>query len=382
MTNPASTDRFTLAAVGQSLIINDVREDAPEGFSALADRVAAADVAFTNYETSLAGDGTDGPANPHPSDPVTLDALQWMGFDLLSLANNHAFEGGTSGIIATREYAESLGFVPAGTGADLAAASAPSFTTVGGRRLSFLAFDTANLQTRHAVAGPDGPPGVNPIRGTRVDGGIELDDGDVDRALRSIADAAANADHVVVSLHEHLWPKEWKDVAFEPHWHESWRLPMAWKRDLTHAMVDAGASVFLGHGFPRASAVEMYRGSPIFYSLGNFIFHIDPQIEAAHPGVWQMPDVWHGYLAEIDLSDEGVDGVRLVPVVIVDADGTEGGPIGRRSHPVIAGPERADAILSGVVEDSAELGSRFVLTQGQAVYAPPADIHTRANISS
>jgi poly-gamma-glutamate capsule biosynthesis protein CapA/YwtB (metallophosphatase superfamily) len=372
MTHDVPTDRdagrFTLAAVGQSLIIHDVRKLAPPGFGTLVDRLAAADLAFTNYETSLAGDGSDGPANPHPSDPVTLDALRWMGFDLLSLANNHAFEGGTSGVIATREYAESLGFVPAGTGADLATAAAPGFATVGGRLVAFLAFDTANLQTRHAVAGPEGPPGVNPIRGRRVGDGIELDDGDVERALASIAAAAAVADHVVVSLHEHLWPKEWKDVAFEPQWHESWRLPMEWKRDLTHEMVDAGASVFLGHGFPRASAVEMYRGAPIFYSLGNFIFQTDPAIEAANVGMWQMPDVWHGYLAEVVLSDDGVEDVRLVPVVIVDSEGAEGGPIVRRTHPVIAGPDRASAILSGVVEDSAALGTVFDFDGGEAVY--------------
>jgi poly-gamma-glutamate capsule biosynthesis protein CapA/YwtB (metallophosphatase superfamily) len=362
-----SNGRFTLAAVGQSLIIRDVREGAPPGFDDLVERLRRAELAFTNYETSLAGDGSDGPANPHPSDPVTLDALRWMGFDLLSLANNHAFEGGSSGILRTRAHAEELGFVAAGTGADRAAASAPASAQAAGRSVAFLAFDTANLQTRTAVAGDGGPPGVNPLRGRRVADGIELDEADVDAALTAISTAASQADHVVVSLHEHLWPKEWRDVAFEPAWHEDWRLPMDWKRRFTHAAIDAGATMFLGHGYPRASAVEMYRGRPIFYSLGNFIFQIETEIEAAHPGMWRMPDVWHGYLAEIDVSDTGIDEVRMLPLVLADESGAEDAPIGERSHPVLVTGDRATAVLDGVIEDSAALGTHFRVDGGVAV---------------
>ncbi|HSJ27184.1 MAG TPA: CapA family protein [Acidimicrobiia bacterium] len=359
--------------MGQSLIIHDVRDRAPAVFDAVVERVRAADLAFTNYETSLAGDGTDGPSDPHPSDPATLDALRWMGFDLLSLANNHAFEGGTSGVLRTRAYAEQLGFVPAGTGPDRASAAAAAFTQVAGRTVAFLAFDTANLQTRASVAGEDGPPGVNPLRGRRADEGVELDSEDVAAALSSIRAAAGDADHVVVSLHEHLWPKEWKDVAFEPAWHEDWRLPMTWKREFTHAAIEAGATVFLGHGYPRASAVEVYRGCPIFHSLGNFIFHIDPEIERANPGMWRMPDVWHGYMAEIELSDAGAEEVRIVPLVLVDAAGEEGGPIGERSHPVFVAGDRAEAVLEGVIEDSAVLGTRVRLEGGIGVARLGAD---------
>ncbi|MER8923834.1 CapA family protein [Mesorhizobium sp. M0802] len=40
--------------------------------------------------------------------------------------------------------------------------------------------------------------------------------------------------------------------------------------------IDAGANLFVSHGAPVLQAVEIYNGAPIFYGLGNFLFHVHP----------------------------------------------------------------------------------------------------------
>ena len=104
--------------------------------------------------------------------------------------------------------------------------------------------DTANYQTKDAVAGVNGNSGVNPLRGEWVDGGVRLFPDDVSRNLQATDDAAQNADYVFVSLHEHLWPKDWTQT-------------LQWKRNFTRQCIDAEATAVLCHGIPRACAIEV-----------------------------------------------------------------------------------------------------------------------------
>src|SRR5690606_35344000 len=92
---------------------------------------------------------------------------------------------------------------------------------------------------------------------------ITLDEGDVERQLTAITEAASQADVVLFSLHEHLWPAEWKDVAFLPEWPSDWNEPLPWKQKFARQAIDAGATAVLCHGMPRGSAIENYRGCPI-----------------------------------------------------------------------------------------------------------------------
>jgi poly-gamma-glutamate capsule biosynthesis protein CapA/YwtB (metallophosphatase superfamily) len=351
-------------ATGQSLIRHDLRSAELPGFLALCEEVRRADVSFTNYETSLAVPG-EPPLPPawgdipvKPSGPETLDCLAWMGFDLLSLANNHSYEGGPGGLMLTREVSAELGFTAAGTGATLAEAAAPSYRQVGGLRVGMVAMDTANLQTQGAIAGAEGPPGVNPLRGRRGEDGfcVVVDEVDLQRNLDSIAEASRNADVVVVSLHEHLWPEpDFFKVVYEPAWHEDWRPPMAWKRAFGRAAIDAGATMVFCHGMPRASAIEMHRGRPIFHGLGNFIFHASENAKG-----WVMPDAWVGFVAEIGLEGNEIDSIRLLPIRLMDRGGGIGVRQGDRVLPSLLHGQAGDEAIRHVVEDSARLGTGIV----------------------
>jgi poly-gamma-glutamate synthesis protein (capsule biosynthesis protein) len=101
-------------------------------------------------------------------------------------------------------------------------------------------------------------PGTSPYVSTSVD------TGDLDRATAAVRDARASADAVVVSVH---W-------GVPPGWAAPFQGLLAdYQQPLGHALIDAGASVVLGHHPHTLHGVELHRGRPILYSLGNFIFH-------------------------------------------------------------------------------------------------------------
>jgi poly-gamma-glutamate synthesis protein (capsule biosynthesis protein) len=85
---------------------------------------------------------------------------------------------------------------------------------------------------------------------------------DIQRNLESVADARRMADWVVFSMHSH----EGGMLEEEPADHI---------RDLAHAVIDAGADVFVGHGPHIDRGIEIYNGKPIFYSLGQFVVQND-----------------------------------------------------------------------------------------------------------
>ena len=86
------------------------------------------------------------------------------------------------------------------------------------------------------------------------------DQEDLERTRRDIANAKLTAEHVVVMIHSH----EMKDENMESI--DDFIVESA------HAFIDAGASMILGGGTHQLKGIELYRGRPIFYSLGNFIY--------------------------------------------------------------------------------------------------------------
>jgi poly-gamma-glutamate capsule biosynthesis protein CapA/YwtB (metallophosphatase superfamily) len=79
-----------------------------------------------------------------------------------------------------------------------------------------------------------------------------------------------------------------------------------------HRCVDAGARAFVAHGAPVLQAIEIYRGVPIFYGLGNFLFHLkEGQTE------WSPPEVWKSVIATCHFDgEERLVAIDLLPVVL------------------------------------------------------------------
>src|SRR5262249_21692918 len=120
--------------------------------------------------------------------------------------------------------------------------------------------------------------------------------GDPEAVRRDVAAARAQADIVIVAMHsgnEYTAP------------------PNPTQRDLAYAAIDAGAALVLGAHPHVLQGIELYRGAPIVYSLGNFVFDLDDDDRRA-PG---LPSVLTGVL-RVRIGRDGVHGLELRPAQI------------------------------------------------------------------
>src|SRR5918997_3672075 len=193
-------DQFALTLTGQAMIRGDVRVEAPEAAAEIA-RLVDAEFAFSNYEAAVY-DPTKGEttrSGRFASPPESVEALADLGFNLMSLANNHSFDCGVPGILNTLEAAERSGMAFAGTGRNpeeagrAAVIEAPEVSVALVAIASGLVLDGRVTRTQ---------PGVNELRVN----GSEPDAEDAARILASVRDAKAAADLVVVSHHNHHFP--------------------------------------------------------------------------------------------------------------------------------------------------------------------------------
>src|SRR5688572_1217717 len=121
---------FSLAAVGQSLIKRDIRSRSHPAFRKLVEIIKSADLAFTNLEGTIKGSHGGWPTKAGyfcAFDPIVLDTLADIGFNVMSLSNNHAFDLGPNGILSTLDEVAKRGVLHAGIGIDLAHAARPQF---------------------------------------------------------------------------------------------------------------------------------------------------------------------------------------------------------------------------------------------------------------
>ena len=88
----------------------------------------------------------------------------------------------------------------------------------------------------------------------------------MERAEAAIKAVRGEADLVVLAMH---W-------GVPPFWRSRFQDGLAdYQIEVGHALIDAGADVIVGHHPHSLQEVEVYRGKPIFYSLGNFVFHLN-----------------------------------------------------------------------------------------------------------
>lgn len=294
----AGADELRLLLAGQALIKHDLREELPAqvpGLAALV-RAGSPQVVFTNLETAIEGPFGGTPTRDtqffHATRPAVLDCLRDLGFNLLATGNNHSWDLGAEGILSTLAEADARGFVRAGSGRNLGEASAPAFLATPAGRVALVAFASGRI--REGGAATAMRPGVNEVR---LDAEQRLVAEDEERVLAAIRLAARHACAVIVYQHDHYWEEERSRTA-------------AWKVKLARACIDAGAAVFVSHGVPQLQGIEIYRGRPIFYGLGSFIFHT-----ITAPGHY-APEVWQSVLANVTFDGDRLAAVRLRPVLL------------------------------------------------------------------
>lgn len=280
--------------LGQALIGHDLRADPWPDFAALAEICGRADVCFTDLETAIEMPLAELPTRNgvflHAAEPAVLDTLRSLSVSLLATANNHVWDLGTGGIIGRLRELDQRGFAHAGAGPDLAAATAPAYRRTENGTVALVAMASGSI--REGAAATTVRAGVNEFR-FGSDGAP--DPADLARVDMAIAEAAARADVVLAYHHNHLLE-------------DGGRRTPQWQRGFAHHCIDAGASLYVSHGAPRLHGIEIYRGRPIFYDLGNFIFQT-----ATEPGHYD-DEVWHSVIAECHFHGSRFEKMRLTPV--------------------------------------------------------------------
>jgi poly-gamma-glutamate synthesis protein (capsule biosynthesis protein) len=294
-----SQSTLTLALVGDVLPM-DVRD--PFRDTNVRGMLRSADIAFANLECPLSTRGTPTPLKFNHkkrllhrewvfrASPEAATSLSNAGFDVVSLANNHMMDYGSTALSDTLNALRENGIAYAGAGKNSTAARRPAIVERNGIRVAFLSYVAANTL-----------PGTKYFEASTTEAGLpfvrEDKDGEPDVASRQmlredIADAKKKADVVAVSFH---WGQEFHSQ------------PSAFQRHLAHHTVDAGADFIIGHHPHCLQGVESYKDKPIFYSLGNFVFYS------------RMPLCARSGIAWLTVSKDGVKQVRFHPVWVDEA---------------------------------------------------------------
>lgn len=345
-----------MAFTGQALIKHDLRPIHPDKSAAVANALRGYDVVFTDLETAIdAGRGVKTRESQffHATKPDVLDCLKAWNFNLLALSNNHAWDLGPDGILATIQEVEARGFVHAGNGRNLAAAAAPSVLKTPRGRVALVSMASGRSNGKEAAATAE-RPGIHEVQLDEKTG--EIDAAHAMRVFASIRAARAAAEYVIVYQHDHFWEKDN-------------RITPEWKKRFARACVDAGATVFVSHGAPLLHGIELYRGGVIFYDLGGLVFHT-----VTAPGYY-LPEVWESAIAYAEFSQGRLTGLKLRAVALNEQG--EGEPPSPRFYqtrgaPALATGEQARAIYERLQRLSAGYGTKITLGAELAVVEVPA----------
>ncbi len=260
-----------------------------------------AEMLFLNYDEPDIVPASQSGGTYMRAQPELIDELKWMGVDLVSTANNHSLDYSFGGLRANTRWLNQSGLVWAGTGENLAEARAAHYLETPGGRVALIAVSSSFADFN--PAGPQrkdmrGRPGLNPLRiettyyvpadrfdelrqvgrGLGMRGGSDasdvlrlggstfrksdgfktvnvIDSLDLAEIAASVRDAKRQANWVIVSSHTHQGGADVEDFL----------------KQFAHAVVDAGADVFVAHGPHMLRAIEIYKGKPVFYSLANFL---------------------------------------------------------------------------------------------------------------
>ena len=311
-----------ITATGDSILNQGFPEEGYDGFDEIKAFIERGDAKIGNLETTVTNWDTYPSAYSGGTwiscEPRVLDHYLRLGLNFLGFANNHTMDMGPDGLLETLEHVHARGVAIAGAGPNLAKASEAVYRTFKGGRVAFMAVcATFNDAARagHASRTMIGRPGLNPLRKTRkimvnephfkameeilentevmgtrnhsikdgfypapkpgtlvlgeytfvkTDGKEETvavcNKHDLERIGNVLKDASYIADYRVVMLHDH--GNKGNDMY----------IPDDGAVEFAHFCIDNGADAVIGTGTHQFKPIEIYKGKPIFYSLGNFCF--------------------------------------------------------------------------------------------------------------
>ncbi|MGH9201266.1 MAG: CapA family protein [Vicinamibacterales bacterium] len=435
---PGPGTTWSLAAVGDAIITRRIASFENEGdprFARMVQIIRGADAAFLNLEISLfrLSEFTGWPevetgGNWELGPPEAAHDLKAMGFDLFNRANNHTTDYGVEGMRLTNRLLDDAGIVHAGSGLTLGQASRPGYFDTPKGRVALIGLATTFTPMSRAGEGRDdvmGRPGLNALRvdrrytadaetfqslrtaaarlglrlpedsrapfrlfGRRIEPGVSnrlvetVNSRDEARILREVRNAAHMADYVIVNSHSH----EPGNDSVEP---------PEWLRVFVKKCLDAGGTTFMIHGPHQVRGIEVYKGKPIFYSLGNFVFQnetIDP-MPADHYERFNLPDtalasdlydarfkggtsgfpsspVWYESIVAVPtFKGPQVSEMKLYPIELGHK-----APRSQRGTPRMADEATGQKIIERMTRLSADFGTMIRFENGVGIWrasAPP-----------
>jgi len=324
---------FTLVAIGDMVISRPISMLQHPGtfkearqFSDALDLLQQGDVTYGNLETVILDIRKFGGAPyswdgdwPLSSVPEVAGDLAAMHINLVSRANNHALDWGLEGMQESGQRVAAAGLAQAGTGLDANAAAAPGYYASAKGRIALVSMASTFRASTKALpvsdSAPRGRPGVNGLTvtetllldlpayrqvvamdcqfrhatpcpptvlpasidffGARIRAAtrsetpfshvFEMAPADVARIMAGVRSAKPGARYLVVSIHAHEQTTDEDPPA-------SWDTPAGFLKSLAHQAIDNGADAFVTTGIHHVGGIEIYRGKPIFYGVGNFFW--------------------------------------------------------------------------------------------------------------
>ena len=438
-TQPAHAEaRWSIAAAGDAIMTRPVRcfEHDP-AFMSLVKPIREAGAAVINLELQLfrlwefkGYPQVENGGNWELGPPEVAEDMKWMGFDLYNHATNHTTDYGVEGMVETMRLLDSLNLVYTGTGMTAGEAAQAKYLETSHGRFALIGLATSfTPMSRAGEPRPEikGRPGLNALRiesvtelapaemadlrkivnavggrvpeseqaavrfgSTTVVPGAEsrvvyrVNARDEDRILRSIRNAARQADHVIVYGHSHDIMGPTATSPAPEH-----------LRGFIKRCLDAGADMYASSGPHRLRGIEIYKGKPIFYSLGNFFMQnetiepapddmyesyelgndalaadlydkrskIDPRTGLATAYYSADPEAWESVVAVPEFEGHRVAAIKLYPV-----DMGFSMPRSQKGTPRLAGPELGKTIIDRVARMSEIYGTKIVFTDGAGVW--------------
>lgn len=304
------------------LVIQENLAPNHKGLPGIRDWIGGADVRIVNLEVPIVDKPCHGStfsgAPPLSVKPYVIDVLKRYGFQACGCANNHTLDYGIGGLQQTMRFLDEGGILRAGIGNCLHEASAPASIATDHGRVAYIAqsacyWENDSMRAGYPYWDVPGRPGMNGLRHieeclvtkeemafvkdlaqrtlVNAENDIEaslgygyleddsfsfgtvkfresdhtgrfsrVNETDMQRTERGIRDAKHSHEYCVVSLHCHQFRGR---VEHETDYY---------LEEYAHRCIDAGADAVLGTGTHMPKAIEIYKGKPIFYCLGNFMF--------------------------------------------------------------------------------------------------------------
>jgi poly-gamma-glutamate synthesis protein (capsule biosynthesis protein) len=445
---------FTVTFGGDTMLTRKLEVYSERRFVALAKIFRDADVGFVNLEGSARfwDEGVPGITRGTfmTTPPELLRDLKWFGINLVSCANNHSFDYGAEGMMATIDHLDEAGIAHSGTGGNLAEARSPGYLETPNGRVGLVSA-TATYRPWNAAGAQrrdlPGRPGVNPLANTKT---YRIDEGAFAELRRMSArlgfdlektrarghfysekevppDAAdslqifgariekgksfatlshADADDLAENLrwvHEARQQADW--VIFSLHYHEFGGKSLAKAKtrteiqepadfviDVAHAAIDAGADIFVGHGSHTPLGVEVYKGRPILYSVGNMIFQnetvqffpdeayrrfdlgpdatpsdfLDARTSGGTKGHVAHQGFWENIVVSCDFRKGRLAQIRVHPI-----DQGFGRPRAQRGRPMLANGAVAKRVLGRIAKISKIYGTTMRVNKNTGIIRVP-----------